>query len=100
MFVPVQPLDFWASRFDSRNTLENSERAILRVPTRWRAARGEAELVHASALAMDQREADALQFIETCRAAVTPGDGPRLARVLAAEARLHYLSLRSREQAR
>jgi LuxR family transcriptional regulator, maltose regulon positive regulatory protein len=91
---------FSNARLDSQSMLESSERAIRRVPARWRAVRGEAEFLHASALAMVDREPDGLRFIESCRAAVIPGDAPRLARVLAAEARLHFLSLRSRDQAR
>jgi hypothetical protein len=80
--------------------LESGERAIRRVPARWRVVRGEAEFLYASALATVEREPDALRYIEACRVAVMPGDAPRLARVLAAEARLHYLSLRSQDQAR
>jgi LuxR family maltose regulon positive regulatory protein len=89
----------WSVSFDGERMLANTESAIQRVPRRWRIARGHAEFMHASTLDVLGRDQEARQFIAACRAGATPADGPRLALVLSAEARMHWLSFNIRDLA-
>jgi ATP/maltotriose-dependent transcriptional regulator MalT len=82
------------TRSDNAQLLASSAAAIARVPWHWRAARGHAEYLHATAMTRSAREADALRWIEECRATVTHTDGARLGMILRAEAQMHYWSLR------
>jgi LuxR family maltose regulon positive regulatory protein len=90
----------WYRAADGQQQLASSERAIRRVPTHWRVARGEAEYMYATALVTVGRQDESRQFLESWRAATTPADGPRFARLLLAEVRPLYLDLRTRAQAR
>ena len=91
---------FWFTRSEGERILASTESAIHRVPTRWRSARGDAEYMHACALAFAGRDQEALDFLAACRASATQADGVRIGMLLRAEARLHYFNLRNRDLTR
>jgi LuxR family maltose regulon positive regulatory protein len=89
----------WYVGPDRERMVASTEAAIQRVPRYWRRARGQAEFLHATALVLCRREDEARAFLAACRSDLGPADGPRLALVLAVEARQHAVGLRIRDLA-